>query len=217
MTVEEIIREINEELTDQGFPAHRMLDLMNRGAKLVARGRFQSIPGEICLEALETVEDISADGSTAYIDLTGLSNTFQKKLVSVYNTTSDGWVKIYHSLTELKDAYVGLDDSGNIQGVARAGTKLYYQGLSADTLRLTFFKEPTTLAKGSTPSFLPDEFQVPILKNYVLMHMPKKYTKTLMYDPRADFNEAIYQLYESVGDYEGSIQLPNDLVTWEFY
>lgn len=174
-TVEQIIREIQEEIDAKEYSPARIISLMNDGLASIAAGVFPDIPDlpEICLPDLEAEDDVTTDITLSYV---ALPTDFQKKLVACYSAEQNRDVAILDSLDLLKRKEPGLSGTYSVRYVAVAGGSLYYQGIpsSADTLTLTYFKKPTTLAPGSTPSELPDHLQKRLLKNYCLREMYRK-------------------------------------------
>lgn len=214
-TVEDIIRDVQEEVVDESYPMTRMMTLMNEGCMVVSAGVFpqwQEI-GEICLPNLETSGTVTATSSQAYASL---PSDFQKKIVSVFNEGNRRWCTLHESVDMLRRYFIGLDNSGTVTDCARSGSNLYYQSMENTTLTVRYFKKPTTLTAGDTPDFLPDHVQLPILRNYILFRMPTKYTDKLGYNPIDEFRMYLAQLWGHVGNYVSEFTPVRD-IQWDYY
>ena len=223
-TVEEIIREVREELNDKSFSAGRIIELINRGCQRIAAGAFPGFAGvmEINLPNLETTITVTtasyySSSTPAYISLPSNYQT-SKQLLSCWSSSNTRAIPVLASLSELKNRFPGLDKSGAVTHVCTVGTTLYYQRTPStrESLVLHYFREPDTMTVGSTPSFLPDHLQVPLLKSYVLMTLPKRYTRNLGYEPKTEFMEALAELSDSVGPYANGAPQINDVLKYDY-
>jgi hypothetical protein len=198
--VEEIVRDIQDELTENSLTLVRILEMMNEGASDLASGHYEhyGIP-EICLPALEVFADITTSASESYVTMTTLARPFQKKLLSCSCPGTP--ITVVSSPAQIERYYPGLDSSGSISMVAASGDRLWYNAKNAETLKIQYFAEPEELTIGSTPDFLPPNMQRRLLRDYVLMNVPTKYRIGTQHDAAASFQVGVMQLFRAVGTY----------------
>ncbi len=204
-TVEDIVEEVLEELPSLSeWSVQRIIQKINEGAAEIAAGSFPQYEGfgEICLRELEVTDTITTTSSTNNIALSNLTTyTYQKGLSWAYSSSNSLSVKVLPSVDTLKDLYPGLSNKGSVTHVAVSGTSLYYQGQGNEELTVKFFRLPTTLVPGSTIDFIPDQFVMGSLVNFVLMNVPSRFTKDLGFDPEQKYAKALYQIFRFYGPY----------------
>ena len=194
--VKDVVQEIGEEIRDKSFGALRILRLVNRAQHYFAMGHFPQLPGvaEISLPTLETTGTVTTVASTAFA---ALPTNFMKDLHSCYSSKGDRECGIFDSLELLKAVTEpNLDQAGTVHAVARVGSNLYYQGISAtvDTLTIGYFRKPTDLEANDNITIIPEAYAVDLFKFYVLANLPKPMLPDLKFDPRPELNDRLMSL-----------------------
>jgi hypothetical protein len=87
---------------------------------------------------------------------------------------------------------------------------------SASTVTIQYFAKAPTLDVTSDLSFLPDEFAISLLRNFVLVDIASKYTDGLSFDPTVRFTADITRLVASAGVYSGKPKFVHNQI-WNDY
>jgi len=144
------------------------LDTELSGVIRYANKALKEVAGVVLLpELLETQTTINTVVGTAYASLPG---DYMRNLHYCYSNTTYRKINIYDDVRILNRKFSRLDLAGNVVGVARKGSSLYYQRIpsSAETLRIHYYKNPTILTDGdSQPDCLPEFIVSPLLVNYI--------------------------------------------------
>lgn len=106
---------------------------------------LEAISGDpnVYLPDLEDNDTVTTSTSVNYV---ALPSDYQKALFRCYSTTHNRHIRIYESAALLWRRYSYIDQGGAVTGVAVRGANLVYQRIpsSAETLRLHFYRVPTT-------------------------------------------------------------------------
>lgn len=215
-TAAEISTEVLRSAIDADFTLTDTISYINKGLKEIA--------GAVLLpKLLETDTTVDTTVGAAY---SSMPTTFMRNLHYCYSDTNNRKIRIYDDVRLLYREFSQLDLGGSVVGVARRGDRLYYQRIpsTAETLRIHFYKYPTTITLGTeTPDCLPEFLVRPLLVNYVA----KELFSTIelgMTGPKVDteyhevkFMQAMSQLREYVGPEPREPQYINDDVRLESY
>lgn len=197
-TASEINDEVETIVQDASFGLSDTISYINKGLK--------EISGLILLPKLLEVETIiDTIISQAYASL---PDNFQRALHYCYSNTTNRKIHIYNDVRLLYRQFSRLDLGGQVVGVAVKGQSFYYQRipLVAETLRIHYYKYPTTIVtEANQPDCLPEFLVRPLLVNYVAKEIYSliedgedgQKTNTMHYE--AKFVEAMAELNRYVG------------------
>jgi hypothetical protein len=159
MTAEELEDAVLGIVQDDSF-ADVVLDYINQG-----RGE---IAGLVDLPALDTVATVNTTASASSV---ALPTNYHKGLYWVGSAVQK--IRIgagkddYHNLLAFLENHPVLTQVGLVEDVVIQGVNLLYQGMSADTLTLRYYKAPTTLVLAAdVPAELPSHLHKPLLVSY---------------------------------------------------
>jgi hypothetical protein len=157
--------------TTPGVTGDDLLSLLNEGMRIIA--------GRVLLEDLETDSTVTTSASVNYV---ALPTNFHKNLMKCYSTTNSRWVQVHKSTRLLFRQFGTVDTKGSVVGVTVRGSKLYYQRLAAETLKLYYYAHPTKFtALTDLVDELPEHLAKSLLVNYACSQIWSK---------REDANEA---------------------------
>jgi len=153
--------EVMNAVQDASVTYDRILELFN--------DCMFELAGEFLLPDLEAWADLNTSATASYIQLPA---DYMRNLRHCHSTTYNREIKVYGSLTQLYRKFSNLDQTGNIVGVAPKGRNLYYQRLSAETLRINYYKYPEKLqTREDKPVEIPWHLAKPLLKHYALKEL----------------------------------------------
>ena len=214
MRLADLIERIMDKLQDPSLDSKRIRRMINEIIDQAA----STIP--VPLPDLETFDTVTTHITRAYISM---PDDFHRDLDFCYSAAQNDKIKIYGSVQYLRmqDDNQGMNRSGIIHGVARAGKRLYYQRIptTADTLTLWYYRKPTELLKDNDePSEFPSFCHEPVIVNGVLAELfsmiedgiegqkiNTEYHKTKQ-------KEALYDLEMFIGPKKDEPPIINDLL-----
>lgn len=132
------------------------------------------VAGRVLLPDLETNSTVDTDTDNNV----SMPDDYHRHLSPwAHSTTHNRRIKVYKSLPQLLKWFSTIDLAGNVVGVAKQGTNLYYQRIpsSAETIMLNYFKYPTTMsADDDEPDCLPAHLHSKLLVNYACWELFKR-------------------------------------------
>lgn len=134
-----------------------VLPFLNRGVNWIA--------GKLTLASLEASDTVSCLDSQ---DSVALPSNYMHSVYHVTDSTGlVGDPRYYYEFNRFLRYHPDLTTVGFLNDVAIKGNQLYYASRSTTDLTVRFFERPTALANGgSSPDFLPEHLQEPLLTNY---------------------------------------------------
>lgn len=166
---------------------------------------LRNVAGKMLLPKLRTTGTIATDVDNKV----AMPSDYHRHLSPwAHSTTHNRRIKVYESVPELMKWFSTIDLAGNVVGLAREGTEIYYQRIpaSAETIMLNYFKLPTALdADTDTPDCLPDHLHEELLINYALWKLFQHVedgtegegANTARY--KAEYNTAVAELIYFIG------------------
>jgi hypothetical protein len=218
-TVKQVIEEVYDEVQDQSLTVERILRAMNVGAQLLALGHFEDLGvGEIFLPNLEkftTIDIVNGVGDLSTVEVDSVVTPYCKALVSA-SMVGGGPTQIVSSLSQIEQYYPGLTATGAPQFVTVYAGELIAVPRNTSSLYIQYFAKAPVLDVSSSLDFLPDEFAVSLLRNFILMDIPSKYKNNLSFNPQERFVADITRLVSSAGVYSGKPKFVHNQV-WSDY
>ena len=217
-TVKQVIEEVYDEVQDYSLSVDRILRSMNRGAQLLALGHFEDLGiGELFLPALEVFTSVTLDSDGEFDMSTALEDSvaapYCKELFGA-SVTTGGHIDVVNSLSQIERYYPGLQHTGGPQMCCISKGTLIAIPRDDVSLYVQYFKKAPTLLVSSDLDWLPDEFAVPLLTNFVLQDIPSKYKKNLEFEPRERFTTDITRMFSAFPVYSRKPKFVHNQV-WE--
>ena len=157
-TVDQIISEVSDIIKDDSYGPSEILRRLSECLYFVARRlNFSDLEGE---DTITTATD-------AYVK--ALPSDFHHNLFDCWSGTHNRQLKVHDSKRAINQYLDRLDSGGSVIAVCQDGRNLYYQRQPsvAETLRLFYYKKPTSLAlAGNLPTYIDDDFHDSLFVNF---------------------------------------------------
>ena len=206
-TLSDLVSAIDEIIDDAKYTESKLIARINDAINVIAGGiRMPDGSTSPPLPDLFTIGTVITSITLPYASLPA---DYQRKVFLVYDSTN---YKInppqggdYNSFALFMKIVSRMDlgEAGSIYAVAVKGEKLYYQGIpaAATTLGIHYYKKPTTLAlDGDVPDCIPDQFQMRLIKSYVIMTIFGEQIESGVSEPAIGYKYHEKQFYTAMTD-----------------
>lgn len=157
MNLEEMRDEVENLVDDPSFDPDTIDSYLNQMLTYSA--------GLVNLPTLKRISTVDTIVGQAYASISGLDGGFSGVLRRVKNDEGKE-PRIFSNLESLLDVYPTMVEEGAVEAVALEGSTLWYQKipLSAETLLLLYFQNPSTLVGGGdSPGDIPEHLHRKLL------------------------------------------------------
>jgi hypothetical protein len=217
-TLSELVSAIDEIVDDAKFTETNIVSRINDALNVIAGGiRMPDGSTSPPLPDLFTIGSVSTSTTLPYASL---PSDYQRKVSLVYDSTNykinppEGGNYYSFALFMKIVSRMDLDEAGSIYAVAVKGSRIYYQGIPAasTTLGVHYYKKPTTLAlNGDVPDCIPDQFQMRLIKHYVIMTIFGEQIESGVTEPATGYSYhkgMFYQAMQDLCDFIGTDSEP---------
>ncbi len=211
-TLREIISAIEEILQDSTYTDAILTGKINVAVSRIAGGiRMPNNSVSQPLPDLFTYGTVNTSTTLPYVSLPA---NYQRNVRLVYDATN---YKIdppqggdYYSFALFMKIVSRLDlaEAGSIYGVAVKGSKLYYQGIPAEstTLGVHYYRKPVAMDDDTdTPDGIPDHLAIDLIKHYVLKEIMGEAIEDGQGNSGSSTKYHTAKFYEMMTDLEGFI------------